>query len=222
MAIATAFGPVVLEGAHVRLEPLSMDHIGRLLEAARGPRATYAFTTVPDTEEGMAQYVATALEQQVARKAVPFATVDRERSRVVGSTRFGNIEFWPWPRGNPFQRGEEVPDVVEIGWTWLAADVQRTAVNTEAKLLMLAHAFDRWRVHRVSLMTDARNERSRSAILRLGARFDGVVRAQRLGADGTIRDTACFSILDREWPDVCANLEGRLAQHPGTPASAPR
>jgi RimJ/RimL family protein N-acetyltransferase len=142
---------------------------------------------------------------------MPFATVDRESGRVVGSTRFGNIEFWPWPPGHPLQRGEEVPDVVEIGWTWLAADVQRTAINTEAKLLMLAHAFDRWRVHRVSLMTDARNERSRAAILRLGARFDGVVRAQRPAADGGIRDTACFSILDREWPDVRANLERRLS-----------
>jgi N-acetyltransferase len=217
MAI-TAFGPIVLEGSHVRLEPLSLDHVEPLLAAARGPRTSYAFTTVPDTQGGMAQYVATALEQQAARKAVPFATVERERGRVVGSTRFGNIEFWPWPPGNPLQRGEEVPDVVEIGWTWLAADVQRTAVNTEAKLLMLAHAFDRWRVHRVSLMTDARNERSRSAILRLGARFDGVVRAQRLGADGTIRDTACFSILDREWPDVRANLVGRLAPQDATAA----
>src|SRR5262245_23704088 len=115
-----AFGPVVLEGAHVRLEPLSVDHVGPLLAAAHGPRATYAFTTVPDTEDGMAQYVATALEQQAARKAVPFATVDRTTGRVVGATRFGNIEFWPWPPGHRFQRGEEVPDVVEIGWTWLA------------------------------------------------------------------------------------------------------
>jgi len=220
MAIAT-LTPVELEGAHVRLEPLSVDHIGPLLAAARGPRATYGFTTVPDTEAEMAQYVATALEQQAARRAMPFATVDRARGRVVGSTRFGNIEFWPWPRGNPLQRGEEVPDVVEIGWTWLAADVQRTAINTEAKLLMLAHAFDRWRVHRVSLMTDARNERSRAAILRLGARFDGVVRAQRLAADATIRDTACFSILDREWPDVRVNLERRLANQGAMDAPAP-
>src|SRR5262245_13430310 len=106
---SAAFGPVVLEGAHVRLEPLSANHVGPLLAAARGPRATYAFTTVPDTAEAMAQYVAIALEQQAARKAVPFATVDRERGRVIGSTRFGNIEFWPWPPGNPFQRGEEVP-----------------------------------------------------------------------------------------------------------------
>jgi len=204
--------PVELEGAHVRLEPLSLGHVGPLVAAARGPRETYGFTIVPDTEGEMTQYVRTALELQTARRALPFATVEMVTGRVVGSTRFGNIEFWPWPPGHPLQRGEQVPDVVEIGWTWLAADVQRTAINTEAKLLMLAHAFDQWRVHRVSLMTDSRNERSRAAILRLGARFDGVVRAQRPAADGGIRDTACFSILDREWPDVRANLELRLSQ----------
>ena len=214
--------PVELEGAHVRLEPLSLDHVGPLVAAARGPRESYRLTTVPDAEGEMAQYVATALDQQAARRALPFATVDRETGRVVGSTRFLNIEFWPWPPGNPLQRGEEVPDVVEIGATWLAADVQRTAINTEAKLLMLVHAFDRWTVHRVSLMTDARNERSRAAILRLGARFDGVVRAQRVAADATVRDTACFSILDREWPGVRSSLERRLSRQTRTVARAPR
>ena len=202
--------PVELEGEHVRLEPLSLDHVGALVAAARGPRDTYGFTTVPDTEREMAQYVATALELQAARRALPFATVDMVTGRVVGATRFGNIEFWPWPPGHALQRGEEMPDVVEIGWTWLAADVQRTAINTEAKLLMLTHAFDRWRVHRVSLMTDARNERSRRAILRVGAQFDGVIRAQRMAADGTIRDTAAFSILESEWPAVKRQLQSRL------------
>jgi RimJ/RimL family protein N-acetyltransferase len=214
--------PVTLEGPHVRLVPLSVDHIGPLLAAARGPRETYSFTSVPASEGEMTQYVATALEQRAARRALPFATVDRATERIVGSTRFGNIEFWPWPLGSTLQRGEDVPDVAEIGWTWLAADAQRTAINTEAKLLMLAHAFDRWRVHRVSLMTDSRNARSRAAILRLGARFDGVVRAQRLAADGTVRDTACYSILDHEWPDVRANLESRLAQRSPPIAETPR
>jgi RimJ/RimL family protein N-acetyltransferase len=101
---------------------------------------------------------------------------------------------------------------VEIGATWLAADAQRTRINTEAKLLMLEHAFDRWRVHRVSLMTDARNERSRNAIMRLGARFDGVLRAARPASDGAIRDTAAFSILDSEWPAIRAKLQARLTQ----------
>jgi RimJ/RimL family protein N-acetyltransferase len=138
--------------------------------------------------------------------------MDRATGRVVGATRFFNIEFWPWPPDNVNQRGVDRPDVVEIGWTWLAAAAQRTPVNTEAKLLMLAHAFDHWRVHRVSLMTDARNQRSRNAILRLGARFDGVLRAARPASDGTIRDTAAFSILEEEWRAVRANLEARLEQ----------
>ena len=210
------FGPVTLEGHHVRLEPLSRDHTSALLRVARGSRETYGFTHVPDTEAAMAAYVDTALEAQAARRALPFATVDRAAGRVVGSTRFGNVEFWAWPPGNPNQRGAQVPDVVEIGWTWLAADAQRTAINTEAKLLMLEHAFERWRVHRVSLMTDARNARSRSAIERLGAGFDGVVRAQRVAADGGIRDTACYSILDREWPDVRASLQSRLDRAPAS------
>lgn len=218
----SGLSPVTLEGAHVRLEPLSLDHVGPLVAAARGPRETYRFTSVPASGAEMAPYVATALELQAARRALPFATVDRATGRVVGSTRFGNIEFRPWPPESPLERGEDVPDVVEIGWTWLAAGAQRTAINTEAKLLMLAHAFDRWRVHRVSLMTDSRNARSRAAIRRLGARFAGVVRAQRPAADGTVRDTACYSILDREWPDVRSNLESRLAQQSRTMARAPR
>jgi RimJ/RimL family protein N-acetyltransferase len=158
----------------------------------------------------MTAYVEEALRMHADGRALPFATVDRKAERVVGSTRFGNVEFWPWPRGNPHQRGEHVPDVAEIGWTWLAADAQRSGVNTEAKLLMLTHAFETWRVHRVSLMTDARNMRSRDAILRLGAKLDGVLRAQRMAVDGEIRDTAAFSILEAEWPAVKAGLEARL------------
>jgi RimJ/RimL family protein N-acetyltransferase len=138
--------------------------------------------------------------------------VDRATGRLVGSTRFLNIEFWTWPEGNAHQRGVERPDAVEIGATWLAAETQRTPINTEAKLLMLGHAFDRWRVHRVSLMTDARNERSRNAIMRLGARFDGVLRAARPASDGAIRDTAAFSILESEWPAIRAKLQARLTQ----------
>jgi RimJ/RimL family protein N-acetyltransferase len=177
---------------------------------ARGPRETFALTTVPADEPAMRQYVESALEDQAAGRALPFATVDRRAGRVVGSTRFGHIEFWAWPPGNPYQRGEDRPDVVEIGWTWLASDVQRSGINTEAKLLMLTHAFEQWRVHRVSLMTDARNTRSREAILRLGARFDGVLRAARVASDGGIRDTAAYSILEAEWPEVKAGLQARL------------
>jgi len=204
--------PVTLEGHWVRLEPLTPAHAPGLLVAASGSRDTYHFTLVPGSPAEAAAYVEGALAEQEAGRALPFATVDRSSGQVVGSTRFFNIEFWPWPAGNVNQRGPERPDVVEIGWTWLAASAQRTPINTEAKLLMLAHAFDRWRVHRVSLMTDARNQRSRNAIMRLGARFDGVLRAARPASDGAIRDTAAFSILEAEWPAIRTNLEARLRQ----------
>jgi RimJ/RimL family protein N-acetyltransferase len=202
--------PLTLEGRYVRLEPLTLDHVPALLDVARGPRETFALTYVPLDEPSMRQYVATALADQTAGRALPFATVERRANRVVGSTRFGNIEFWAWPPGNPHQRGEDVPDVVEIGWTWLAVDVQRSGINTEAKLLMLSHAFEVWRVHRVSLMTDSRNTCSREAIQRLGARHDGILRAARVAADGGIRDTAAYSILDTEWPALKAALQTRL------------
>ena len=208
----TMVTPVILEGRWARLEPLTRAHGRGLLAAATGPRDTYGFTLVPANEAEVAAYVEAALAEQEAGRALPFATVDRATGRVVGSTRLFNIEFWPWPPGNPNQRGAEHPDVVEIGWTWLAAHAQRTPINTEAKLLMLAHAFDHWRVHRVSFMTDARNQRSRSAILRLGARFDGVLRAARPASDGVIRDTAAFSILEAEWPAVRSNLQARLSR----------
>jgi N-acetyltransferase len=208
----TRVRPVVLEGRHVRLEPLELGHADALLAVARGPRETYGFTTVPADEPAMLRYIETALRDQEAGRTLPFATLARATGRAVGSTRFLNIEFWPWPPGNPNQRGEDRPDAVEIGATWLGAAAQRTAINTEAKLLMLTHAFEDWRAHRVSLMTDARNERSRDAILRLGARFDGVLRAARPATDGAIRDTAAFSILESEWPMVRRRLQSRLDQ----------
>ena len=208
----TVVRPVVLEGRHVRLEPLTVGHAQALLEVATGPRDTYGVTSVPGDEASMVRYIQTALGDQEAGRALPFATLARATGRVVGTTRFGNIEFWAWPPGNLNQRGEGRPDVAEIGWTWLAASAQRTPINTEAKLLMLAHAFETWRVHRVSFMTDARNERSRRAILRLGARFDGVLRAARPASDGGIRDTAAFSILEDEWPAVRTQLQSRLNQ----------
>jgi N-acetyltransferase len=204
--------PVVLEGRYVRLEPLTRGHARALAAAASGPRDTYALTTVPEGEPGALGYIETALRDEEAERSLPFATVAKSTGRVVGSTRFLNIEFWSWPPGHALQRGEDVPDVAEIGATWLAAEAQRTAINTEAKLLMLTHAFEAWRVHRVSLMTDARNERSRNAILRVGARFDGVIRAHRPSSDGLIRDTAAFSILESEWPAVKRRLHSRLEQ----------
>jgi N-acetyltransferase len=212
MSATAMVRPVTLEGRFVRLEPLTPAHAAPLLAAASGSRETYGLTLVPGSAAETAAYIETALAEERATRSLPFATVDRASGRVVGSTRFLNIEFWTWPAGNRHQRGPERPDVVEIGATWLAASAQRTPINTEAKLLMLTHAFDHWRVHRVSLMTDARNQRSRQAILRLGARFDGILRAARPASDGAIRDTAAFSILEAEWPAMRANLEARLTQ----------
>jgi N-acetyltransferase len=203
--------PIVLEGRYVRLEPLAREHVKPLLVAATsGSRETFGYTTVAATEAAMTCWVENALTAHAARHALPFAVVARADDRVVGSTRFGNVEFWSWPPGNPNQRGEDRPDVVEIGWTWYAPDAQRTGINTETKLLMLTHAFETWRVHCVRLKTDARNERSRQAILRLGARLDGILRAHMVAADGRVRDSAYYSIVDAEWPEVKAHLHARL------------
>jgi RimJ/RimL family protein N-acetyltransferase len=147
---------------------------------------------------------------------VAFATVRRGRDaggddRVVGATRFCEVSHWQWPPGASHQR-HGVPDVVDIGYTWLAGSAQRTPVNTEAKLLMMTHAFEVWGVHRVALQTDVRNERSRSAIERIGGKLDGILRGDRPGADDTVRTSARFSILASEWPEVKARLVERLAR----------
>jgi N-acetyltransferase len=207
---------VTLEGRVVRLEPLHADHAPGLAAAAAEARDTYGWTWVPDGEDAARTYVEEALAGREAGHMLPFATVRLDGpgggERVVGSTRFCTMQTWTWrPDHHPSQR-DGVPDVVEIGYTWLAASAQRTVVNTEAKLLMLGHAFDVWRVHRVALVTDHRNERSRRAIERLGASLDGVLRAERPGADGTVRDTAVYSIVAAEWPEVRAGLQGRLGR----------
>ena len=202
--------PVTLEGRHVRLEPLSVDHIPGLVQAASQSRDTYVYTYVPADADAMRSYVDTALAGWDAGTMLPFATIDRATERVAGSTRFHHAEFWDWPAGNPHQRGKQLPDVVNIGTTWLAADAQRTGINTEAKLLMPTHAFETWLVHRVRIQADSRNERSRRAIMRLGAHLDGVVRADRVALDGAIRDSAVFSFLDSEWPEVKVQLTALL------------
>jgi RimJ/RimL family protein N-acetyltransferase len=203
---ARACVETVLVDRGVRLEPLALTHVADLVAAASEDRSTYGLTFVPSDEAGMRAYVSAALEDQAAGRALPFATVDAPAGRVVGSTRFGNLEYWRWPEGSAQQRGPREPDAVEIGWTWLMASAQRTAINTEAKLLMLGHAFETWGVHRVTLRTDVRNARSRAAIERLGARLDGVLRAHVPAVDGGIRDSACYSILAAEWPAVRARL----------------
>lgn len=202
--------PITLEGRYVRLEPIGLRHIAGLTAAATGPRDSFAFTEVPADSEAVTSYVEASLASQRSGTALVFAIIELTTGRVVGSTRFLRMEFWNWDVDSPHQRGGDPPDAVEIGATWLAEDVQRTGINTEAKLLMLTYAFETWQVHRVRLNTDARNQRSRSAIERLGARLDGVLRATRAAADGTIRDSAFYSILDSEWPDLKRRLSARL------------
>ena len=141
--------------------------------------------------------------------AVPFATVRAADSLVIGSSRFWNLERWPWPSGHARQ-DLALLDACEIGYTWLSSSAMRTAANTEAKLLMLGYAFEHWGVLRVCFHTDCRNARSRVALMRLGARFEGVLRAHRIAADGAPRDSARFSITAPEWPAVKETLSERL------------
>src|SRR5438093_3983919 len=214
------FPELTLQGRHVRLDPLSLAHVAALSAASSGPRETYRLTFVPAAEDAMRRYVEEAVALRAAGAAVPFATVRLADGRVVGSTRFGNLEYWRWPDG--VRAAPQPPDAVEIGWTWLAADAQRTAANTDAKLLMLTHAFESWRVLRVNLRTDARNARSRAAIERLGARLDGILRAHLPAADGAVRDTATYSLLAEEWPATKARLIERLESASRQPPAAGR
>lgn len=200
-------GPVTLPGRFVHLAPLTLAHLPDLLRVATDPRERYPLTTVPCTEAGLHAYIEEALALQETGMAVPFATC-RVTGEILGSTRFANVERWVWPAGAP-GRDREI-DAVEIGWTWLSPDAQRTAVNTEAKLLMLGHAFEVWGVRRVNLKTDARNHRSRTAIARLGCQLDGVLRQHGPGWDGYPRDVALFSMLAAEWPAAKRRLEERL------------
>lgn len=192
--------PVLLEGRHVRLEPLTPAHAEGLFAAALDP-AIFKHLLIPpfDSVAAVEAYITEALRAQAAGTEVAYATVRRGDGRVVGATRFIDIR-------RP-HRG------LEIGWTWLAPEAQRTAINTEAKFLMLRQAFEGWGALRVQLKTDANNLKSRTAILRLGAVFEGILRQQMLRAhDGYRRDTAMFSIIDREWPAVKAGLEAKLAR----------
>lgn len=195
----------ILEGAHVRLEPLSRSHIGGLVAASAGTPELYQWSPVPQTQEEAGKYVETALAWQEAGTALPFAVVRCRDSVVVGSSRFFNLERWAWPVGHPLH-GRSTPDACEIGYTWYAASAIRTAVNTECKLLMLTYAFETWKTLRVCLHTDVRNARSRAAIERIGGQFEGILRAHRMAADFISRDSARYSIVAGEWESVKQRL----------------
>jgi RimJ/RimL family protein N-acetyltransferase len=201
---------LVLTGTHVRLEPLSRAHVPGLVAAAGEDPALYQWTVLPLETHAMARYVDTAVRWREEGTALPFATVRRTDGKVLGSTRFFLIERWEWPAGHP-NASRAGPDGCEIGYTWLAASAIRTAANTEAKLLMLQHAFEHWHVQRVCFHTDMRNERSRNALARLGAVFEGTLRAHRLASDLVPRDSARFSIIAAEWPGVRQRLTQGLA-----------
>jgi RimJ/RimL family protein N-acetyltransferase len=195
-----AFAPATLTGATVVLEPLAERHWAGILAVGLAPELwTWTIERV-DGEPDLRRWFDGALAAGAARRAVPFATVIRESGRVVGSTRFGHLD--------PHNRR------VEIGWTWVASIWQRTGANAEAKYLMLRHAFEAWGCHRVELKTDALNVQSRGAMERLGAREEGVFRRYQVRQDGRVRDTAWYSVIADEWPEVRAGLERRLWESP--------
>ena len=162
------------------------------------------------TKTDAVSYIELALAWEQAGRAVPFVIVRVADSAVIGSTRFFEVERWAWPVGHP-SHGRTEPDACEIGYTWLTRSAIRTAANTEAKLLMLTHAFETWRVVRVCLHTDVRNERSRAAMERMGGKFEGILRSHRMAADFIPRDSARYSIVAAEWPAVKQRLRGLLA-----------
>jgi RimJ/RimL family protein N-acetyltransferase len=194
--------PVLLQGSHVRLEPLAMAHVDGLRAAtADGELWRLWYTSVP-TPEGVPAYVEKALALRQSGAAMPWAVLDADGA-VVGSTRYGNVDA-------EHRR-------VEIGWTWYAKRVQRTALNTEAKLLLLTHAFEKLGCGAVEFRTSWFNHASRNAIARLGAKQDGVLRNHMLMSDGSYRDTVVFSIIANEWPMVKRHLQFKLGQATGQP-----
>ncbi|MGA9115776.1 MAG: GNAT family protein [Bacteroidota bacterium] len=189
--------PVTLKGRLVNLEPLEAAHAGELWEAGRDP-SLWRWTLVSvRTREDMERYVRKALEKAGSGTALPFVHRDLRTGRIAGSTRFGSVEHHHRK--------------VEIGWTWLGKAWQRTGINTEAKLLMLRHAFCGWDCVRVEFKTDVLNHTSRRAIERIGGVQEGVLRSHLITEEGRVRDTVYYSILAQEWPDVEGRLEGLLS-----------
>jgi RimJ/RimL family protein N-acetyltransferase len=195
-----------LTGTHVQLEQLRVDFAEALATAGNEDRSTYGWTPVPPTVDGMRRYITGLLDDQQARSVVPFAQRRLSDGALVGCTRYLRLEWWG---------GGDLPDEVEIGGTWLAASAQRTRINTEAKYLLLSNAFDQWNVHRVSICTDSRNTQSRTAILRIGATFEGILRSHRgsyaPGEENKVaRDSAMYSVIRSDWPAIKTQLEERL------------
>src|SRR6266403_4485884 len=196
MATEMVVNPVLLQGVQVQLEPLARTHLEGLAAVGLDEELWRWIPTAVRTREEMAAYIETALSEQNHGVSLPYAIVEKATGRTIGSTRYGNID--------------RTHHRVEIGWTWVARDWQRTAVNTEAKYLLLKHAFETLGCMRVELKTDSLNEKSRAAILRIGAKEEGIFRNHMITVSGRIRHTVYFSIVDSEWPAVKARLESLL------------
>jgi N-acetyltransferase len=184
--------PVTLQGTAVRLEPLTLAHVAALTEVGLEAHLWRWIPTAVTNAEEMRAYVVEALDEQMRGTQLPFAIVERASGKVIGSTRYANIDA---PNRH-----------LEIGWTWITSAYQRTRANTEAKLLLLTHAFETLGAIRVELKTDALNYKSRKAILRIGATQEGIFRKHRICASGRVRDTVYFSIIDTEWPPMKSRL----------------
>jgi len=204
-----------LTGRHVQLEQLRIEHVDELVAVANEDRSTYTWTAVPPTVTEMTAYVGGLLTDQERGEVVPFVQRRAADGALVGCTRYLRLERWG-NRTSVVGAGESSPSLpaeLEIGGTWLAASAQRTPINTEAKLLLLGNAFDEWHVERVAICTDVRNTRSRIAIERIGATFEGVLRRHRgsyVPGEGA-RDSAMYSVIADEWPAVRAGLVERLS-----------
>lgn len=205
---------LTLSGRYVRLEPLAKHHIQSLSTAAAPDPSLddptlYNWSPIPQGIAATTRYVETALNWRNAGTAVPFAVVRLSDNTVIGSTRFWNIERWLWPQGHE-RYNNPYPDACEIGYSWYARSAIRTAVNTEAKFLLLTHAFEVWNALRICLHTDLRNTRSQAAIERLGCKREGILRAHRMSSDFIPRDSVRFSMIASEWPEAKQRLANRL------------
>ena len=188
--------PLVLEGKHVRLEPMRVDHLPALCDVGLEPSLWKWTGNVVESAADIEMYVRNAMSERDRGTALPFVTIERVSGKVVGSTRFGNIDVLNLK--------------AEIGWTWISPQWQRSAINTEAKLLMLTHAFETWKCIRVELKTDANNKVSQKAIKRIGGVKEGILRNHMITETGRYRDSVYFSIIESEWESAKANLASKI------------
>ena len=202
-----ALGPITLRGTHIRLEPMRPVHAAALLEAGRAPEIWEWMPARPVTPQAMDAWLTRASRAEEQGREYPFVVIRLTDERVIGSTRYLEVQ--------------EDDRTVEIGWTWYAPDAWGGVVNPEAKYLLMRHAFEDWRAIRVALKTDVKNVHSQAAIKKLGARFEGTLRNQRIRPDGSYRDTVMFSIIESEWPAVKVRLEQRLATSAGAAGQHP-